>query len=116
MKLSVLLAIIAIAAFIFSRFARYKGKSVLVAYDFTVGEERVIAWGLSAGQEVKLRPGSTPNRVDVLVNDGAGREHELGSIDDKIIFDTVQRKEVKAYIYAINGSIVTTEVKLHDAL
>jgi len=116
MKLTVLLAIIAIAAFIFSRFARYKGKSVLVAYDFTIGEELVAQWGLTTGQKVKLRLSSIPGRIDVIAMDAAAREHELGPIEDRIIYDTVQRKEVKAYIYAINGSIVTTEVKLHDAL
>lgn len=114
--LAKILIAVSVGAFILSRIARSKSQSILVSYDVTVEEETIKSLGLYAGLPLQLRCADTKDKVNIFATNAAGQEVLLGSFISPIEYDILRKKNINAFVYAVNGNLVTVEVKLNDAL
>jgi len=114
--LSAILLFVSLGAFIVSRIARDKSKSILVTHNITVKEELIKKLGLYAGLAVKLGCNEEKDVVNVFVTDALGKEVLLGTFSSPIEYDILIKKNINAFVYTIAGDIVAVEVKLYEAL
>lgn len=111
-----ILFFISIGAFIISRIAGEKAKSIPVCYTMVVDEGLIGKTGLYQGLAVKLIPAVQKDVIDVFVNDASGKGVCLGSFNGPIEYDILKSKKIDAFIHSINSNVVTIEVKLYEAL
>ncbi|MES2487859.1 MAG: hypothetical protein V4581_18165 [Bacteroidota bacterium] len=116
MKISTILLLVSLGAFIFSRIAKAKAKGVLVTADLTIDEERIKALRLFKGQEVALTQDDESGMINVYTKENGVPTDYLGNYKDSVTYDQLGRKPVNAYIFGIYGNLVTVEVLLNDSL
>lgn len=114
--ITTILLFVSIGAFILSRIASDKSKSILVSHNLTVDQEQIKRLGLYVGLALRLKRADEKDMINVCVSDASGREVILGSFSSHIEYDILRKKRINAFVYGINGDIVVVEVKLQEAL
>jgi hypothetical protein len=117
--ISIILTIISIGSLILKFASKASGGSsgsgrepeYMITANMKMHPQDIANSGIETGELVTLTPASETHKVDLFATGTSWTPVLLGSIVDAELFYKLQQRKASAKIYAINGNLVTVELK-----
>ena len=114
--ISIILTLISIGSIILKFAGKFSGdgpaeKEYMITANLTMNPETITTSGIGIGETVTLAPAQETHKIDLFATGTSWTPVSLGSIVDAELSYKVMQKKAIAKIFAINGDLVTVELK-----